>query len=428
MNKIIKSSQHSLKETNIGKQNQLTQFLTEFHRMTWWFVDYFWHNSYSWTGRDNTTYSLDIKNNKLIVPSFVSLTQIPYETDLSYRAAHLAADAALGIIGSQIEKRRKQLYVLSTKMKSGETDTIKKLQSKIDSTPLIKPSKTKINLFAALDSNCCTFIQSTNTKFDGFLKLYSIGKKYGHIYLPVNFTKHSQKLYKKGYSLKTTWQISNKSISSLWEIDKPKNNGTKILGADQGQTTCLSLSDGQVTQKCTHGHDLKSINDKMARQTKGSKAFKRSQLHRTNYINWSINQLDLSDLKELKLEQLKNVRLGKKTSTSLRHWTYTEINAQIYNRCSELGVLVTEQSATYRSQRCSDCGWTHKSNRKRKEFICSKCGSSHDADINGALNHEADLYQLPSGFWRTKSNKIGFYWTKEGLFDQYGQEFTVPVV
>jgi len=90
------------------------------------------------------------------------------------------------------------------------------------------------------------------------------------------------------------------------------------------------------------------------------------------------------------------------------------------------GVRLVEQSATYRSQRCSGCGWTQKSNRKGKEFICHVCGECHDADINGALNHEADLYQLPFGLSQQKLNRSGFYWLESGIFDFAGQAITVP--
>jgi transcription elongation factor Elf1 len=190
----------------------------------------------------------------------------------------------------------------------------------------------------------------------------------------------------------------------------------------------ITNHDGQTTQKCPHGHDLKSIIERMGRKKYGSKAFKRCQSQRTNYINYSINRLNLNNASELRLEKLHQMRSGKRTSSVLNRWTYTQINAQIISRCEELGVPVKEQSSVYRSQRCSRCGWTQKSNRKGKEFICKSCGEKHDADINGALNHEADLYQLPFGFYKLSLNRSGFFWTTDGAYDEFGQVLTVPDV
>ena len=41
----------------------------------------------------------------------------------------------------------------------------------------------------------------------------------------------------------------------------------------------------------------------------------------------------------------------------------------------------------------------------------------HDADINSALNHEAELVELPFGFRHFKLNKTGFFWNTQGVFD-----------
>jgi len=60
----------------------------------------------------------------------------------------------------------------------------------------------------------------------------------------------------------------------------------------------------------------------MSRKKKGSKSFLRTQNHRKNYINWSINQLNMRGIKQLNIEKLRNVRKGKRSSRFLSHWTY----------------------------------------------------------------------------------------------------------
>ena len=424
MTKLIKTSKHSTKFANIGKQDMLSVFLADYNDAKWWFVDYLWNNQIHWG--DNK--SLDIKNNQFDVPSFISTVDIAFTTDISARALKRASSEALDIIKSQTHKRKQQLYILNKLTLQNKTIDAIKLQIKIDSKPLTKPTRTSDNEFAKLDSNCCEFIPNKTNEFDGWLKLKSIGGKYGHIYIPIKYTKHSNNLKKKGYEMMTSWQISDKLVSSTWEVERQPSTGTKIVGADQGMKTCLSLSDSQTTGCCPHGHDLDSITTKLARQKRGSKAFARTSAHRTNYVNWSINQLNLHDVKELRLEKLFQMRKGQNVGNKLSHWTYTQINAQIKSRCADLGVLVKEQSPVYRSQRCSDCGWVQKTNRIKKEFICKHCGATHDADINGALNHVVDLFPLPYRFFQLNLNKSGFFWKESGLYYSSGQEITVPDV
>ena len=270
MKTIIKSSQHNIKFANIGKQLILKEFITEYDRVLWWFVDYLWNNKIIW-GNNRT---LDIKNNKLDVPSFISTTDIDLITDLSARAIKLASGEALAIIKSRTEKRRKQLFVLAKQMRAGDK-SISKLQSKIDSNPLSKPTRNSNNLVANLDSNCCKYIPDTTGIFDGWLKLSSLGKRYGHIYIPIKTTRHSNQLAKKGYKMITSWQISTNTLYSRWETTREKSTGSKIIGADQGYVTCLSLSDGQTTSADMHGHDLHSIINKLSYKKKGSNGFKR---------------------------------------------------------------------------------------------------------------------------------------------------------
>lgn len=423
MSKIVKSSTHSLRFANTNKQAQVRAFLTEYNRAIWWFVDYLWTTRIEWAGR-----ILDVSHNRLDVPTFISTVDIDFPSTLSARAIKLASGEAIGIVKSQTAKRRRQLHVLSTKMSGGDVSSVRNLQKKIDSQPLIKPSRMRNSLFANLDSNCCKFIPEKTAEFDGYLKLHALGKSFGTIYLPIKFTRHSNKFQSADYELMTSWQIGLDAVHSRWCGESQVPLGNRIVGADQGLTTCLSLSDGQVTQKCRHGHDLSSIIADLGRKTKGSAGFRRAQNHRTNYINWSINQLNLFGVSELRLEKLFQMRKGVRTSAALNRWTYTQINAQIISRCEALGVRVVEQSATYRSQRCSECGWTHKPSRKGKEFTCTSCACVIDADVNGALNHEADLYRLPAGLWQQKLNKAGFFWTETGLFDSAGRELIVPDV
>ena len=64
---------------------------------------------------------------------------------------------------------------------------------------------------------------------------------------------------------------------------------------------------------------------------------------------------------------------------------------------------------TYTSQRCSECGWVRRRNRKGKQFKCGKCGYSHDSDLNAARNISFGLSKVTKKERLMKKNRIGFY-------------------
>ena len=120
----------------------------------------------------------------------------------------------------------------------------------------------------------------------------------------------------------------------------------------------------------------------------------------------------------MKLEKIKDIRKGKTSSREMSHWAYTLIKQKFIMLSEEKGFQFTEQDNKFRSQRCSECGWTHKGNRKGKTFLCKLCNYFTDADLNAASNHEPDLFEIPKWVWLQHLNrKTGFYWLADGLYD-----------
>lgn len=164
------------------------------------------------------------------------------------------------------------------------------------------------------------------------------------------------------------------------------------------------LVDNRVCQSIS----TKTHTDSRIRQCKG---FKRAQDHRKNYINWSLNQLNFSNIKEVGLEKIRNIRRGKKSNRYLTHWTYTLIKDKLIRLSEDKGFVLIEQENKFMSQRCSACGWTHKSNRKGKTFKCGNCDFKGDSDLNAASNHEVELVELSPQVWQQHLNRTsGFYW------------------
>ena len=238
--------------------------------------------------------------------------------------------------------------------------------------------------------------------------------------LPVKRTAPSKKWSKRG-RLKSCIRLSKDNLWTIYEVEEIKPQGKEVVGADQGILTTLTLSNGAVTKQCNHGHTLKSIQKKLSRSKKGSKGFISAQEHRKNYINWSLNQLNFSNIKEVRLEKIKQIRFKSRYSRYLSHWKYTLIKDKLIRLGEEKGFQLSEVSNKFRSQRCSQCSWVRKANRKGKTFNCNRCGNTMDADLNAASNLKLDLAEIPFWVRLQKRNRKGFFWKPDGIFSVDGK-------
>jgi hypothetical protein len=147
--------------------------------------------------------------------------------------------------------------------------------------------------------------------------------------------------------------------------------------------------------------------------------------HRDNYIGWSVNRLNLTNIKQLNVESISNFRDGKNVGKKLNYFGEPLILERLVRRAQQ-GVLVVMQPSAYRSQRCSRCGYVCKKNRKKEEFCCRHCSFQADADYNASCNHKIPLPPIKYSKLHPLDNKKGFFWKENGLFDLEGKEITVP--
>ena len=214
-------------------------------------------------------------------------------------------------------------------------------------------------------------------------------------------------------------RLGRKSVTFNFEIQAPQAvEDGNVIGIDIGIKKSFTASNGQRAVADIHGHTLESIQNKLSRCQKGSKGFARAQEHRLNYINWSINQLNLDNIKLLRIENIKDLRRGKRTSRRLSSWIYPTIRKKLEERALRRGVQVVAIEPTYTSQRCACCGMVKKSNRKGESFCCSNCGHTADADYNAACNIQISLPPLPKGVRDAKPNRTGFFWREELIVPQ----------
>ena len=402
--------------TNSKKRAEVSDFLTEYNLAVNFYIQKIWAGEIF----DDFNPSREKFDIKEFMPSDVK----PEISQLTARALKAAGCQAISICSAHTEKLRRNKWVISKKMSQKEPTG--KLQSKYDRKVHQLKMPNYVGRSAELDSLTSKISFDTSTSFDGFITLKSIWKdKRGHsLHLPFNSNSLVNKYRKLGV-LKSGILLRDNSIDIRFEVNVDQKSTGTTLGADQGIKTCITLSDGQITPKNNHGYDLSDIQVILARKKKGSCAFKKTQAHRKNYINWSVKQLNLNGVKELRLEKLLNVGKGQHKSRFMQAFSYSVIKTAVAKHCLLNGVLFKEQNNVYRSQRCSNCGLVHKSSRKGKMFKCKNCGFICDSDLNAAQNHAIDLVDLPFGLRNLKCNRDGFFWMPSGLFDKFGVEFTV---
>ena len=89
----------------------------------------------------------------------------------------------------------------------------------------------------------------------------------------------------------------------------------------------------------------------------------------------------------IQMENLTGIKEDTGYPKFLRHWTYYDLQTKIKSKAVEHGIVVKEINPQYTSQRCSNCGYIDRRNRKSQaEFCCLQCNFSTNADYNASQN------------------------------------------
>ena len=419
---VIRSSQHSIDRANTGKRSTLVAFCTEYRRVIKLILDDVWDNGHEFTNNGGVTHRFCIAKNELQSPLYIDYRKYSDLTFLTARTLSSLTNQLCGILKAAVEKQRKRVYMLTTKKgtsRKGYRLLVRKIKMNIPQKPCVD------NVRPELSSKCAEWITEDDLagEFDGFLRLKSIVKSGEDIIMPVNFTRHSNKLKALGGKMMGSFLIGQHNVDLRWSIPKPELRMEGVtVGADQGLKDVVTLSDTQrAGHTDRHGHTLDSILDGMCRKRRGSNAMRRAQDHRENFVNWSLNQLNLTGVKGVRLEHIWNISYKHRTSVKLSHWTNTLIRDKVESLCELNGVRLVLSASTYMSQRCNACGRVRKANRKGKTYTCDHCGLEVDADLNAACNHALGLPEVPYALWKLQLNRKGFFWNLNGFSDAEGR-------
>lgn len=369
---------------------------------------------------------------KLCIKELWTMKQLPKSPDSSvyklcgdfgntaFRQA--AARQALQVVKGTRKKLDAKKFVVKKLNAEGKFKQARKLQRKIDETSISMPDLE--NFGCQLNHRFIEIELGNVNSFDGWIKVKFIG---GGVGVLIPFRRHKQfnRLLSEGKMLNGA-RLHDNCIELSFELPDKENHGSKTVGIDVGQCSVLSVSDGQQITVDKHGHSYRSICERLARKKKGSKSFQRTVKHRTNFIRWSLNQLDLNGVKEVKIEKLKNVYKGKRISRVMSHWNYRELRTLLISYFKERDVLVSEVSPGYTSQCCSKCGRVRKSNRKGRLFKCDHCGNIMNADLNASINIALNRKPLNMAKIRLERlNTKGFFWNPDGSIS-LSKEHIVP--
>jgi len=389
---MIKSTKSTLMFTNSTKLSNLNSFIAEYRNVVSCFIDRLW--------MEETISTFLPKQLTSTIPTW-----------LSVRAKQCAGKQASGIVRGCRKKQEKRKWMIAKFVETEQFKKARKLQRIYDEILVSKPNIDKVE--PELDSRFVDISLENQTSFDGWITLSSLGNKL-KIQIPFKKHKHFNKMLNLG-KIKAGVRLSNKNITFMFELVDPiKQESGKILGIDVGQKTTLSCSDGQIIGKDSHNHDYQTICKKLSRKKKGSKSFAKTEKHRTNYINWSVNQLNLTGVKTVNRENIVGLRKGRNTSRLMKHWNYAELFEKLDAKLVDAGVQLNKLSPTYTSQRCSGCGWVRKGNRKKKLFKCDICGFAADAALNASINISLPLVAISKQQRLKQANRPGFYWLVEG--------------
>ena len=388
---MIRSSKTSLKFANKCKKESVHHIIDEYKDVLSQLVDILWIME-------------DIPN----LITYEITDQI--ETELSARMVQCAAKQASGIVRGTREKQRRRLFIIKWLTSEGKFKQARKLQHIYDETNVSKPTINNVEM--ELDSRFVEVEFNRVNSFDGWVTISSIGNQI-KLEIPFKKTVKINKFLSIG-KMKNGIRLSKKNITLMFEFEGIENTSAdNVTGIDIGVNSLLSIDYGNEKSqsiKNNHGHDLNSINDRLSRKKKGNNGFRRTITHRTNYINHSINQLNWNKIGTLKIEKIRNLRRGRRTSRKLQHFVYKQIFDKLKSNSERYNVCINEVDPTYTSQRCSCCGWTRKSNRKGLSFKCGNCSHEQNSDMNASSNIRLNLPEIGKKERLKRLNRKGFFW------------------
>lgn len=176
-----------------------------------------------------------------------------------------------------------------------------------------------------------------------------------------------------------------------------------FLGIDLGIVNLAVDSMGEIySGKEVNNKRVKLDKLKSALQKKGTKSAKRhlkklsgKESRFRKDVNHCISKKIVEKAKRhslgIAIEDLTHIqertRLRKSQRRQHSSWAFNQLRNFLEYKSKLAGIVLKVVDPHYTSQRCSNCGYIAKHNRKNQStFVCRSCGFSANADHNGAIN------------------------------------------
>ncbi len=400
---MIRKSSHCIKETNAGKLYKLDAFFLAYES-------------------DLKIYMSSILDGTLPLKDNLSSKVLPAHGITHSRFKQLIYKHAAEVVRSQEElakKKRlsfyKKIYAKAKREKRFLFFTEKKFSQLVlkdirKTRFFFKPEVKNVSI--GLDERF--FDIQEGRFFNSFVKIIlpffnQKGTRALQVRVPLKFHRQSNDLKAKGFSLKKNIQlrkVDNKYIVSLiWEKEFVKKEYGTTIGIDQGVNKLIATSTGLLL-----GEDLKALYVSIKSKKRGSKAYRRMLIQRTELTNKVCKQLDLSGVNQVVIEDLKGVKQNKSFKSVVKKqigqgtfkrankknitdnnsvnqsWLHRTVTNKIGMICEENGVELVKVSPSFTSQTCSACHRVDAGSRNGSSFKCVSCGFEMDADLNAAVN------------------------------------------
>ena len=284
---------------------------------------------------------------------------------------------------------------------------------------LKKPNVDKINVEIA--PKFIEIIENDNkdSYFTHYIKLINLTNiRNENKVVPIRLNSMDDEYLTKGFEPLKSILLSKNTIDLRYRLkptfkDTSKNVYKTTVGCDMGVRKILTTSDGKTATDTKDGKSFKQLNDKIKRKKKNSTNYKKAIREMECFIQETVKDLNLHKNKKIRLEHNKNLK--RNTGNANHHWSYQVIIKRILklSQDNQVGYILTPPS--YKSQRCNDCGFVHRKNRKGEMFKCLSCYHEDDADINSAKNNKEELPF--DNLWSVskESKDSGFFWLTTGV-------------
>ena len=322
--KFRRSTRTSLKFANDSKLKTLDAMVDEYNLLLNKFIEYYW--------------AMDSDS----LPKYCSAPDYNlFPSTLGSFLTQCAGKQALGVVRGTVAKQKQRLFKYRELLGAEKFKQARKLKRLIDETAVSCPTfDGPVPMEVGGNRGAFKIDLDSETLFDGWLTF-----TFQKLDLPFKRTKHFNELVRRGGRLSLGARVSKTEVSFCFTFDRVEKTEGEVLGIDIGVKNVVTCSDGQQSEL----DELTKVLKKLNRRKLGSRRFRQTLQERDNLVNRAIKKLDLDGVREVRREDIKYLRKGKKTSKLLKHWTYADVLTKLDRYCEERNVSVTRVPPAYTS-------------------------------------------------------------------------------